>query len=136
MQKVVEDHQLSRAVKSKAGGVKVISRCINFSVKKFLNEVGEYCHGVNGDDGEVDKRERTFDAMDILGIIVWPRAEAWGEHAAVSPTTLLLVDEFKHMDEHYQYTKREIEIEDNELDVETVGDILEQQYNASVDPRN
>ena len=137
MQKVVEDHEFSRAVKSKTGGLKVISRCINFAVKTFLNEVGEYCHGVKGDeDGEVDKRERTFDAMDILGIIVRPRAEAWGEHAAVSPTTLLLVDEFKHMDEHYQYTKREIEIEDDELDVETVGDILEQQYNASVDPRN
>ena len=53
----------------------------------------------------------------------------------MSPTTLLLVDEFKQMDEHYQYTKREIDIEEEEPDVETVRDVLEQQYNASVDPR-
>ena len=33
MQEVVEDHEFSRAVKSKTGGVKVISRCINFAVK-------------------------------------------------------------------------------------------------------
>ena len=53
----------------------------------------------------------------------------------MSPTTLLLVDEFKQMDENYQYTKREIAIEEEELDVEMVGDVLEQQYNALVDPR-
>ena len=104
-----------------------------FCSKKFLNKVGEYCYGVKGD--EVDKRERTFDAMDIYGIIIRPRAEAWGEQVAVSPTTLLLVDEFRQMDEHYQYTKREIDIEDEEPDAETLGDVLEQQYNASVDPR-
>ena len=33
MQKVVEDHEFSRAVKSKTGGLKVISRCVNFAVK-------------------------------------------------------------------------------------------------------
>ena len=53
----------------------------------------------------------------------------------MSPTTLLLVDEFKQMDEHYQYTKQEIDIEDKERDVEAVADVLDQQYNASVDPR-
>ena len=53
----------------------------------------------------------------------------------MSPTTLLLVDEFKQMDENYQYTKREIAIEEEELDVEMVGDVLEQQYNASMGPR-
>ena len=135
MQRVVQNHEFSRAVKSKTAGVKVIGRCINFAVKRFLNEVGEYCYGVKGDEFEVDKRDRTFDAMDILGIIIRPRAEAWGEQVAVSPTTLLLVDEFRHMDEHYQYTKREIDIEDEEPDAETLGDVLEQQYNASVDPR-
>ena len=59
--------------------------------------------------------------MDILVIIVCLRAEGWGEHVAVSPTTLLLVGEVRQMNEHYQYTKQEIDIKDKDLDVETGG---------------
>ena len=73
--------------------------------------------------------------MDILGVTVRPRAEAWGEDVDVNPTTLLLVDAFRKMDEHYKYTKREIDFEDEGTDAAMAGDVLDEQYNASVDPR-
>ena len=101
----------------------MIGRCINFAVRRFLKEVGEYVHGVKG-ESEVEKWKHKCEAMDILGIIVRPREEAWGEDVEVNPSTLLLVDNFRRMDDHYKYTKREIDIEDEELDIATVGDVL------------
>ena len=90
-------------------------------------------HGVKG-ESEIEKWKHKCDAMDILGVIVRPRAEAWGEDVDVNPTTLLLVDAFRNMDEHYKYTKRETDFEDEGTDAVTVGGVLEEQYNASVDP--
>ena len=90
-------------------------------------------HGVKG-ESKIEKWAHKCEAMNILGIIVRPREEAWGEDVEVNPSTLLLVDNFRQMDDHYKYTKREIDIEDQELDITTVGDVLEEKYNASVNP--
>ena len=75
---------------------------------------------------------RELDRMDVLGLVIVPRAEAWGEEE-VSATTLLLVDCFRNIDPHYQYTKKELNVHDEEDETEDVVDLVEEQYNAGVD---
>ena len=75
---------------------------------------------------------RELDRMDVLGLVIVPRAEAWGEEE-VSATTLLLVDCFRNIDPHYQYTKTELNVHDEEDETEDVVDLVEKQYNAGVD---
>ena len=64
--------------------------------------------------------------MDILGVLIEPLAEAWGEEE-VSATTLLLVNCFRKIDPHYQYTKNELNVYFEEDEMEDGVDIFEEQ---------
>ena len=135
MDRILARFELSNAVKSKTAAVKIIGRCLNFVTKRFLREVEEFLYGVKGESGEVEKRVRMIDRTDIVGLIVRPRDEAWGEDE-VDPSTLLLVDAFQTINQHYEYTKRELVTdivdglsEDEEKDAE----LVEEQYNTGVE---
>ena len=72
--------------------------------------------------------------MDILGVLIEPLAEAWGEEE-VSATTLLLVNCFCKIGLDYQYTilKKELNVHFEEDEMEDGVDIFEEKYNAGVE---
>ena len=73
--------------------------------------------------------------MDIMGLILRPRDEAFSEDE-VNPNTLLLVDKFNTIDPHYTYTKKELVTGDEvsfQGDDENGVELIEEQYNAGVE---
>ena len=64
--------------------------------------------------------------MDILGVLIEPLAEAWGEEE-VSATTLLLVNCFRKIDPHYNTSiKKELNVHFEEDEMEDGVDIFEE----------
>ena len=62
-----------------------------------------------------------------------PRVEAW-DVEEISATTFLLVDCFRDIDPHHEYTKKELNVcyEDDEGGEDRV-DLVEEQYNTAIE---
>ena len=135
MGKFMSRFELSKLVGSKTAAMKVIGRCLNFLTKTFVLKVDEFLHQFKGKDGEKPKRERVIDKLDIAGLVLRQRDEAFTDDE-VNPTTLLLVDEFNALDPHYTYTKKELVTgDDNSVsgDDKNGVELIEEQYNEGVE---
>ena len=135
MGELMSRFELRKLVGSKTATMKVIGRCLNFLTKTFVLKVDELLHGVKGKDGDKPKHERVIDKLDIAGLVLRQRDEAFTDDE-VNPTTLLLVDEFNALDPHYTYTKKELVTgDDNSVsgDNENGVELIEEQYNEGVE---
>ena len=61
-----------------------------------------------------------------------PWAEAWSVEE-ISATTLLLVDCFRDIDPHYEYTKKELNVCYEDDEGEDRVDLVEEQYNTAIE---
>ena len=73
--------------------------------KDFVYVVDEFVYGAKGKSHKTTKRKKMIYKLDIVGIIIKPWDEGWGQEKEVDPITLLLVSDFQVLHTHYKHTK-------------------------------